>query len=55
MRKLTEEECIAISGHCYEVSNQVVMTLPPIYHRICKHCGKRQESRVHDSFEWRDD
>ena len=29
--------------HEYVYSNQVVLTYPEIYHRICKHCGQVEE------------
>ena len=58
MRKeypLTKEECIKIGGHCFEISNEVVLTNPPIYHRICKHCGYKEEGTQRDSFNWHED
>jgi len=41
---LTEGDCMKIGGHCYVASNIVIATNPPIHTRICRHCGKRQES-----------
>ena len=52
---LTQEECLKIGGHCYVQEPEVIMTNPPIYHRTCKHCGKRQECRIQHPIEWHDD
>jgi len=54
--KLTKEECLKIGGHCYEIDDQVICTNPPIYHRVCKHCGHRQEYRpITEADLWRDE
>lgn len=50
---LTKGRCLEICGHCYEMEDTVVCTNPPIFHRVCKHCGHRQEGRSHDY--WQDD
>ena len=51
---LTEEECLRIGGHCYKVSDYVVDTLPPIYHRVCKHCGHIQHGVEQPKMKWTD-
>ena len=54
--KLTKEECLKIGGHCYEQGSCAISAYPPIYHRICKHCGHRQESvTIPEKDLWRDD
>lgn len=50
---LSESECVKIGGHCYRTSDAVVATNPPIYHRVCKHCGKTQQSDM--QVQWVDD
>jgi len=52
---LTKEECLKIGGHCYDMDNKAVLTLPPIYHRICKHCGHKQQGILVAPVEWKDD
>lgn len=53
---LTKEECLKIGGHCYEIENNIIATIPPISHRVCKHCGHRQESKpMMETDLWRDD
>ena len=52
---LTFERCLEIGGHCYDDSNYVVDTLPPIYHRTCKHCGHVQEGQRQPTISWHDD
>ena len=49
---LTEEECLKIGGHCYVVENYVIDTNPPIYHRVCKHCGHTQHGYKQPSMRW---
>jgi hypothetical protein len=51
---LSEEECVRIGGHCYEVENQVYTTNPPTFKRICKHCGKTQWGHEQESIAWDD-
>lgn len=51
---MTEGECVANGGHCYEIADTVGASLPPTYWRICKHCGKRQQGHPRDSMEWYD-
>jgi len=51
-RRLTEEECLKIGGHCYEFAPYVLPTDPPISVRICKHCGKKQHGREQPSIRW---
>lgn len=52
---LTKEECLKIGGHCYEEESSVVLTNPPIYHRVCKHCGHRQQGMAQPLMHWEDD
>ncbi len=52
---ISKEECLKIGGHCYEIDNGVVCTNPPIYHRVCKHCGWVQEGREQPNMKWEDD
>ena len=52
---ISKEECLKIGGHCYEESNIVVDTLPPIYHRACKHCGWVQRGSKQPIINWHDD
>ena len=51
---LTEEQCLAIGGHCYIRSNIVVQTMPPTFHRTCKHCGHMQHGRSREGVGWED-
>ena len=51
---MTEEECVAIGGHCYEMENYVLTSDPPQYDRTCKHCGKQQRGRAQESIDWHD-
>lgn len=53
-RKLTEEECLEIGGHCWEISNLVFAVFPPCFERVCKHCGKRQVGHRGPSYVWQD-
>lgn len=55
MEKISKEECLKIGGHCYEYENIVINTNPPIYHRICKHCGWVQEGMTQPNINWFDD
>jgi hypothetical protein len=34
---LTENECVEAGGHCYEMSPEVLCSIPPQYVRVCKH------------------
>lgn len=52
---LASEVCIRIGGHCYVDDGGVDMTNPPTRHRICKHCGWKQEGRYQDIIKWADD
>lgn len=52
---ISKKKCLAMGGHCYEVSNYVIDTMPPIYHRVCKHCGHKQEGVRQPEMDWRDD
>lgn len=51
---LTEKECLKIGGHCYAVSPLVMTSDPPIYERICKHCGHTQHGLEQPSMNWHD-
>jgi hypothetical protein len=51
---LTEEQCLAIGGHCYVQSKMVIQTMPPTYHRYCKHCGHSQRGYPQEFFAWKD-
>jgi len=51
----TVEECVKNGGHCWESSNYVIDTMPPIYHRYCKHCGLVQEASEQPQYNWHDD
>ncbi len=51
---LTEEQCLAIGGHCYVRSNITVQTMPPVFHRTCKHCGHTQHGRPQGDIGWED-
>ena len=52
---LSKKQCLSYGGHCYEDEGFVVLTNPPISHRICKHCGHKQEGRQQPSIQWVDD
>lgn len=47
-----KEECLELGGHCYEEDDVIVDTMPPIYHRRCKHCGWVQ---TRSTGNWHDD
>jgi hypothetical protein len=49
------DECVANGGHCWEMSDAVICTMPPIHHRRCKHCFLVQEGQEQDSYSWHDD
>lgn len=49
---LTEEECLKIGGHCFEMSNVVLATNPPMYQRQCKHCGRVEVGRQQNPIVW---
>ena len=51
---MTEAECEAIGGHCWEDSPWVLTTNPPQYERKCKHCGKVQWGRTQQGIGWHD-
>jgi len=51
---LSEEECLKIGGHCYEMADYSYDTNPPIYVRICKHCGHKQEGMRLPDYDWSD-
>lgn len=48
-------QCLAFGGHCWVEAGYVIDTLPPIYHRACKHCGHRQSGRPQEVIRWEDD
>lgn len=50
--KLTETECVAVGGHCWDEEEYIEKHKEPIgwsyyfeprYIRTCKHCGKREK------------
>ena len=49
------DECVANGGHCWEMSDVVICTMPPVHHRRCKHCRLVQEGQEQDSYNWHDD
>ena len=49
------EECPRNGGHCWEDSDCIIATMPPIYHRRCKHCGLVQEGYSQPDTAWHDD
>lgn len=49
---LSEEECLKIGGHCYEMANYVLTSNPLIYVRVCKHCGKKQHGQSQENIRW---
>jgi len=51
---LSEEECLKIGGHCWEIDLSIIPTNPPTFIRICKHCGKRQIGRRQEPIIWSD-
>ncbi len=51
-KKLTEEECLKIGGHCWELEPYTLTTDPPISVRKCKHCGKIQHGQEQPSIRW---
>lgn len=52
---MTEDECLAIGGHCWKEDDELLMTYPPKIRRRCKHCGKRQIGTAQPSMNWRDE
>jgi len=50
---ITEEECLKIGGHCWEIQNEILLSCPPQSIRICKHCGKKQIGSQQPSTIWR--
>lgn len=51
-KKMTEEECIEMGGHCFEVQNYHLTIDPPLSVRICKHCGKTEYGHSQPSTRW---
>ena len=51
-KKLTEEKCLAIGGHCYELQPYELASDPPVSVRVYKHCGKTQHGREQPSMRW---
>lgn len=52
---MTEDECVAIGGHCWEERGAVViglMSYPSQYTRRCKHCGKEQRGVAQPTIKW---
>lgn len=39
---LTEDECVANGGHCFDATGQVIDGTPPQYPEACRHCCKRR-------------
>lgn len=52
---LTKKKCLKMGGHCYERTNYTIDTNPPIYHRVCKHCGWVQEGTAQSDMNWEGD
>jgi hypothetical protein len=50
----SEEECLAIGGHFWELDSRLLLSNPPQNMRTCSHCGKHQKGRVQDPESWRD-
>jgi hypothetical protein len=46
------EICIKLGGHCWEMQNSVLLSNPPQYIRICKHCGKKQTGTSQPEIRW---
>jgi len=45
-----------VFGHQWEETGEIILTNPPISHRVCRVCGKQQESRtIREEDMWRDD
>lgn len=51
---LTEDECVAAGGHCFESTGEVLTSNPPQYPEACKHCGKRRIGTPRSPMEYRD-
>lgn len=54
VKKLTEEQCVALGGHCYVDTNSVWDTMPPQYPQTCKHCPATRVKIPRDPYEYRD-
>lgn len=51
---LTEDECVAAGGHCFESDGVTLLSYPPQYPETCKHCGKRRIGTPQESMRYRD-
>ena len=51
-RTLDPETCVAQGGHCWERSNFVTATIPPVYTETCKHCPAYREGTPREAMEW---
>lgn len=51
---LTEDECVAVGGHCFESDGITLTSNPPQYPETCKHCGKRRIATPRHPMEYRD-
>jgi len=51
---MTEEECTANGGHCFERTGKRLASMPPQYPETCRHCGKQRVAIPRDPFEYRD-
>lgn len=52
--QLTEEECLARGGHCWEYDNMVYASNPPQYSQHCKHCSATRAGSPREAMEWRE-
>lgn len=52
---MTEEECVAVGGHCFQRAGLVYGTMPPQYPEQCKHCGRRRVAIPREPYEYRDE
>lgn len=48
-------QCVELVGHCYVDLGYVAAIIPPVYHRVCKHCGHRQSGRPQEAIRWVDE
>lgn len=40
------EDCIKMGGHCFESTDRVLLTNPPQYPEVCKHCGAQRVGKA---------
>ena len=51
---MTEEDCVRHGGHCFERTGAALMSSPPQYPEVCKHCRKRRVAIPQESFRYRE-